>query len=71
VTDFIVQLAAGVILMGMSAIGTACLGFISRFKKIKRDLNAAHQKIRRIERKMGYDRDACESGDQPTSEDDY
>lgn len=69
--DILIQLAAGIILMGMSAIGTALLGFVSRFRKIKRDLNAAHQKIRRIERKVFNVRDACEGSDQPTSEDDY
>ena len=68
--DILIQLATGVILMGMSAIGTACLGFISRFRKIKRDLNAAHQKIRRIERKLGYG-SSCEGDSQPTSEDDF
>lgn len=70
--DIIIQLAAGILLMGMSAIGTYILGSISKFRKYKRDLNAAHAKIRRIERKVfPNDRDACQGSDQPNSEDDY
>lgn len=70
-TELVVQLAAGVILMGMSAIGTAFLGFISRFRKIRKDLNAAHIKIRKLERKVFNDRDAREGGDEPCGENDY
>ena len=69
--DVLIQLVAGVILMGMSAISTALISFVSRFRKYKRDLNAAHQKIRRLERKVFNDRDACQGGDQPISENDY